>query len=98
MANDWNRLGRHVVSDDSKGSFKRRLDQSMDRDDRWDSEILDYFKGGGQGAVSCRSLTGLLQSHQFLYIGPLQASKSTNFMQPSTSHSPPPAFPCLTLG
>ena len=34
--NDWNRLDRHVVSVESIGSFKRRLDQSMDRDDRWD--------------------------------------------------------------
>ena len=35
VMNDWNRLGRHV-SGESIGSFKRRLDQSMDRDDRWD--------------------------------------------------------------
>ena len=36
VVNDWNRLGRHVVSAESIDSFKRRLDQSMDRDDRWD--------------------------------------------------------------
>ena len=36
VVNDWNRLDRHVVSGESIGSFKRRLDQSMDRDDRWD--------------------------------------------------------------
>ena len=30
----WNRLDRHVVSAESIGSFKRRLDESMDRDDR----------------------------------------------------------------
>ena len=36
VMNDWNRLGRHVVSGESIGSFKRRLDPSMDRDDRWD--------------------------------------------------------------
>ena len=24
---------------------------------------MDYSKGGGQGTASCRSLTGLLQSH-----------------------------------
>ena len=36
VVNDWNRLGRHVVSGESIGSFKRRLDQSIDRDDRWD--------------------------------------------------------------
>ena len=36
VVNDWNSLGRHVVSDESIGSSKRRLDQSMDRDDRWD--------------------------------------------------------------
>ena len=27
---------------------------------------MDYSKEGGQGTASCRSLTGLLQSHQFL--------------------------------
>ena len=64
---DWNRLGRHVVSGESIGSIKKWLDDSMDRDDRWDGEILDYSKGGRQGAASCRSLTGLLQSHHFLY-------------------------------
>ena len=34
--NDWNRLSRHIVISESIGSFKRRLDESMDRDDRWD--------------------------------------------------------------
>ena len=34
VVNDWNRLGRHVVSGESIDSFKRRLDQNMDRDDR----------------------------------------------------------------
>ena len=29
-------MDRHVVSGESIGSSKRRLDQSMDRDDRWD--------------------------------------------------------------
>ena len=38
----------------------------LDRDDRWDGEILDYYKGGGQGTASCRSSTDLLQSHQLL--------------------------------
>ena len=33
---------------------------------RWDGKILDYSKGGGQGAASCRLLTGLLQSPHFL--------------------------------
>ena len=33
---DWNRQDRHVVNGESIGNFKRRLDQSMDRDDRWD--------------------------------------------------------------
>ena len=61
-----NRLGRQVVSGESIGSFKRQLDQSMDKDDRWDGEILDYSKGGGQRTASCRSLTGLLQSHYLL--------------------------------
>ena len=36
VMNDWNRLGRHVVSAKSIGSFKRRLYGTMDRDDRWD--------------------------------------------------------------
>ena len=36
VVNDWNRLGRHVVSAESIGSFKKRLDESMDKDDRWD--------------------------------------------------------------
>ena len=39
VVNSWNRLDRHLfwvdtVSAESIGSFKRRLDQSMDRDDR----------------------------------------------------------------
>ena len=36
VVNDWNRLGRHVVSAESIDSFKRRLDESMDRDERLD--------------------------------------------------------------
>ena len=36
VVNDWNRLGRHVVNGESIDSFIRRLDQNMDRDDRWD--------------------------------------------------------------
>ena len=63
---DWNRLDRHVLSGESIDSFKRRLDQNMDRDHMWDGYILDYSKGGRQGAASCRSLTGLLQSPYFL--------------------------------
>ncbi len=35
VVNDWNRLGRKVVSDETIGSFKKRLDECMDRDDRW---------------------------------------------------------------
>ncbi len=35
VVNDWNRLGRHVVSSETIGSFKKRLDECMDRDDRW---------------------------------------------------------------
>ena len=31
--NDWNRLGRHVASAESIGSFKKRLDESVDRDE-----------------------------------------------------------------
>ena len=44
--NDWNRLDRDVLSAELIGSFKRRLDESMDRDDRWDGQILDYSKVG----------------------------------------------------
>ena len=36
VVNDWNRLDRHVVSAESINSFKRRLDESIDRNDRWD--------------------------------------------------------------
>ena len=35
VVNDWNRLSRHVVSAETITSFKKRLDESMDRDDRW---------------------------------------------------------------
>ena len=35
VVDDWNRLSREVVSAESLGSFKRRLDKCMDRDDRW---------------------------------------------------------------
>ena len=34
VVNDWNRLSRHILSAESIGSFKKRLDQSMDRDGR----------------------------------------------------------------
>ena len=34
--NNWNSLDRHVVSAESISSLKRQLDESMDRDDRWD--------------------------------------------------------------
>ena len=36
VVNNWNRLDRYVVSGESMGSFKRRLDPSMDRHERWD--------------------------------------------------------------
>ena len=33
VVNEWNRLGRHVVSaEKSIGNFKRQLDERMDRD------------------------------------------------------------------
>ena len=35
VVNDWNRLGRHEASAESIGSFKKRLDEFMDREDRW---------------------------------------------------------------
>ncbi len=34
VVNNWNRLGRHVGSGETIGSFKKRLDECMDRDDR----------------------------------------------------------------
>ena len=34
VVNDWIRLGRHVVSAESIDCFKRRLNESMDKDDR----------------------------------------------------------------
>ena len=36
MGIETSRLGRHVVSAESIDSFKRWLDESIDRDDRWD--------------------------------------------------------------
>ena len=36
VVNNWIMLSSHVVSGESIGSFKRRLDECMDRDDRWD--------------------------------------------------------------
>ena len=39
MVNDGNRLSRHVVSGESIGSFKRRLGECIDRDDKWDGYI-----------------------------------------------------------
>ncbi len=35
VVEDWNRLGRRVISAETIGSFKKRLDECMDRDDRW---------------------------------------------------------------
>ena len=36
VVSDWSGLDGNVVSAESVGSFGGRLDQSMDRDDRWD--------------------------------------------------------------
>ena len=35
VVNEWNKLGRHVVSAETVGSFKKRLDECMAREDRW---------------------------------------------------------------
>ncbi len=35
VVNDWNKLGRRVVSGETIGSFKKRLDECMDKDNRW---------------------------------------------------------------
>ena len=35
VVDDWNRLSQQVVSAQKIGSFKRRLDDFMDGDERW---------------------------------------------------------------
>ncbi len=35
VVNEWNRLSSHVVSGNTMDSFKRRLDEFMDGEDRW---------------------------------------------------------------
>ncbi len=35
VVKDWNRLANHVVNAETIDSFKKRLDECMDRDDRW---------------------------------------------------------------
>ena len=35
VVNDWNRLSHQVVTSQTIGSFKRRLDGFMDGDERW---------------------------------------------------------------
>ena len=41
VVDDWNRLNRQVVSAQIIGSFKRRLDDLMDEDERWVKVIRD---------------------------------------------------------
>ena len=36
VVNDWNGLSRHVVGAETLSSFKKRLDKSMDGEDRWE--------------------------------------------------------------
>ena len=35
VVNEWNKLDIHVVSAETVGSFKERLDEYLDREDRW---------------------------------------------------------------
>ena len=35
VVDEWNRLNNHIVSAQTLGSFKKRLDKLMDEDDRW---------------------------------------------------------------
>ena len=35
VVNDWNRLGRHELTAESMGSFKRWMDESKEKNDRW---------------------------------------------------------------
>ena len=35
VVDEWDRLGNHIVSAQTLGSFKRRLDKFMDEEDRW---------------------------------------------------------------
>ena len=35
VVDEWNGLGNHIDSAETMGSFKRRLDEFMDEDDRW---------------------------------------------------------------
>ena len=59
----WNRLSNHIVSTETMGSFKRRLDKFMDEDDRWNDTVVLT-----QGLPRlCRS-NGLLQLPSFSYV------------------------------
>ena len=51
--NDWNRLDRHVVSAESIGSFKRRLDESMDRDMGMTGGMAKYWIIPRRGTRNC---------------------------------------------
>ena len=35
MVDEWDRFSNHIVSAETIGSFKRRLDKFMNEDDRW---------------------------------------------------------------
>ena len=35
VVNEWNRFNNHIVSAQTLGSFNRRLDKFMDKDDKW---------------------------------------------------------------
>ena len=35
VVDEWNELSNHIVSGETMGSFKRRLDKFMGEDDRW---------------------------------------------------------------
>ena len=35
VVDEWKELSNHIVSAETMGSFKRRLDKFIDEDDRW---------------------------------------------------------------
>ena len=42
VVEDWNKLSQQVISSQTIGSFKRRLDGLMDGDERWMLVIRQY--------------------------------------------------------
>ena len=40
VVDERNRLSNHIVSGETMGSYKRRLDKFMDEDDRWNQAAV----------------------------------------------------------